>query len=244
MRFFFNIFRTILVLLFLSLPAMSFATTVGNPINVTGEKVGLSIEYEKISDGTLECTVQPCDDGDNAEMSNDALVVLKLIIGIHPKVDIDLSLGLGNQQIDGNGPEGVAFGFGIKSDVFNLDNGLRFIADFDITCFWTPPQSSRGTGDIGPNGYADYNVHTSPASGYNQWHVAVSTNKTIKSFFTPYIGTRYSSTVFWRDNYESANKVGLFGGVDMNLADNLLWLSLEGRIVDESAITLGAGIKF
>ncbi len=86
-----------------------------------------------------------------------------------------------------------------------------------------------------------------------EWHVAPYVGYKLGNF-VPYLGVRYSdlsaktkkpSDSGWTDNNKSEadNNVGVFLGTDYKIGKNLS-LNIEGRFVDETAMSLGATYRF
>ena len=91
---------------------------------------------------------------------------------------------------------------------------------------------------------------------YSEWHVAPYIGKKIWNF-VPYVGARYSRAELrdkienMGDNipfaqgakYHAKHNIGYFTGLDYHLSDN--WrLNIEGRFVDELAMSTGINYKF
>jgi outer membrane protein W len=82
-----------------------------------------------------------------------------------------------------------------------------------------------------------------------EWHVAPHIAKKIGNFI-PYFGVRYSDLrVAEKDDegakykYKADDNFGIFLGTDYKIGEN--WkLNLEGRFVDETAMSFGATYKF
>ena len=86
-----------------------------------------------------------------------------------------------------------------------------------------------------------------------EWHVAPYLAKKIANF-TPYFGAKYSALRLtqaepndpkrWDDLVFNADcNVGVFTGLDWNFAKNFT-LNIEGRFVDETAMSIGVEYKF
>ena len=90
---------------------------------------------------------------------------------------------------------------------------------------------------------------------FNEWHFAPFLAKRI-GYFTPYVGGRYSYLQVYdkvRDNtdypleqsrrYHSEDNFGAFCGLDLNLGNHLS-MNVEGRFIDETAISFATAYKF
>lgn len=85
-----------------------------------------------------------------------------------------------------------------------------------------------------------------------EWHVAPYIAKAINSF-TPYVGVKYSdvriennyttSSGSTKEKREADENVGVFIGLDYKI-DTVWKLNIEGRFIDETAMSLGAMYKF
>ncbi len=168
--------------------------------------------------------------------------------------DVDGSYEIGSLKIKGN--NAFAYGFGMKGK-YNLENDwivgcdvqyLRHQHDVKFTDSWT---------DYNPDGSVD-EVDSGSGKGkvtFQEWHIAPYIARKIGNFL-PYFGVRYSDL---RTNYKipdedsedpdsipkfkADDNVGIFIGTDFKITDN--WkLNLEGRFVDETAMSLGATYKF
>ena len=85
-----------------------------------------------------------------------------------------------------------------------------------------------------------------------EWHVAPYISKKLDNFI-PYLGVKYSD-VRVKDNYNTSSgtveekrkaddNVGIFVGTDYAINDN--WnINLEGRFIDETALSFGVTYKF
>ena len=86
----------------------------------------------------------------------------------------------------------------------------------------------------------------------NEWQVALALSYQVGSF-VPYVGVKYSDidgdakatesgTEFSAD-MEANDNVGIFIGTDVVIADSAS-INIEGRFIDEEALTIGAAIRF
>lgn len=82
-----------------------------------------------------------------------------------------------------------------------------------------------------------------------EWHVAPYVAKRLGNF-TPYFGAKYSDLrVKDKDEYGDTEKykakhnIGVFAGTECKITDNLS-LNLEGRFIDETAMSFGCSWKF
>jgi hypothetical protein len=86
----------------------------------------------------------------------------------------------------------------------------------------------------------------------DQWQVALAVSYQMDQFI-PYIGGKYSdargdaktsiSTNPYKVNFKNKNKVGMFVGGDFLVNDSFA-ANVEGRFIDETALSLGAILRF
>ena len=86
-----------------------------------------------------------------------------------------------------------------------------------------------------------------------EWHAAPFVARKI-ACFTPYIGGRYSDLRLeqkgpndprrWNYlHFRAENNIGVFAGTDVNLG-RYVKLNVEGRFIDETALSIGAAVRF
>lgn len=141
-----------------------------------------------------------------------------------------------------NGDYGVAYGGGMKAKM-ELEN--NWIIGCDIQ-YLEHRNDFSGTNSTSTDSLVGDVT-------FREWHSASYVAKKIGNF-VPYVGAKYSSVktkykIKWEDGststlkFDSKNNVGVFLGTDWELNDT--WsLNLEGRFVDETAISFSAGYKF
>ncbi len=83
---------------------------------------------------------------------------------------------------------------------------------------------------------------------FQEWQVAPYVAKKLGNF-TPYLGVKYSDLMVenkseaGKENYKADDNVGVFVGTDCKIGEH--WkLNLEGRFIDETAMSLGAAYRF
>lgn len=106
-------------------------------------------------------------------------------------------------------------------------------------------------------GGTDYKLpHTTVDSKdfkYEDWQVAAETSLQWKSFI-PYFGVKYSDleasseltisgTTYKADDIEAKENIGVFVGMDILVLDYISY-TIEGRFIDERALTLSGTIRF
>lgn len=214
------------------------------------------------------------DTGERAKTEIDSAyrTMVKASYGVLDNLDIYVKLGTadfkstsnittkypdGSYDIDTiktKGNNAFAYGFGAKG-TYNLKN------DWIIGC---DAQYLRHTNNYkGVDTWTEYDANgnvTDPYSEdtfkgkvtFQEWHIAPYIAKKLGNF-VPYLGVRYSDL---RQNYKvvledegskmkfkADDNVGVFVGTDYKLGES--WkINLEGRFIDETAMSLGATYKF
>lgn len=154
-----------------------------------------------------------------------------------------------------NGDYAFAYGAGIKGAYTFMESWiigcdvqyLRHKNDFKGTESW---DAYNGAGTL------QYS-RSYPISGsmlFQEWQGAVYIAKKIENF-TPYVGAKYSdlrtenrmqfssSSDIYKYNSKADDNIGVFVGTDCKIAKN--WnLNVEGRFIDETAMSFGASYKF
>jgi len=211
---------------------------------------------------------------DKTEIDQMYRTMVKTSYGVLDNLDIYVKLGTADfesksnytiRDIDGDyeigslkakGDNAFAYGFGAKG-TYDLKNDwivgcdvqyLRHKHDVKLTDSWT---------DYNPDGSVD-EVGSGSGKGkvtFQEWQIAPYIAKKIGNF-VPYLGVKYSDL---RTNYKipdedpedpegiakfkADDNIGVFVGTDYKIAEN--WkLNLEGRFVDETAMSVGATYKF
>jgi outer membrane protein W len=186
---------------------------------------------------------------------------IKTSYGVLDNLDIYVKLGVANykdklKQYDGNAEyadivvnsqTGFAYGFGIKGTYELKDNWL-------VGCdmqYLTSKQEQKTRCTLVSSGEeisAKYKKQI-----MSEWHVSPYVAKRLGKF-VPYLGVSYSDFLekekkptidSWADNvkYKAKYNVGTFVGIDFKMSDK--WkLNLEGRFIDETAVSTAATYKF
>jgi len=210
----------------------------------------------------------PDENIEGADIERGYQVMLKTSYGLLDNLDVYVKLGWADYKIDSifqgtretgkysfpfvmNTDSDFAYGLGVKG---NYEFKPSWLVGYDL-------QYLRSKHDM----YLTKKRTTEPTGAFKstvmqEWHVAVSLAKKIKSFI-PYVGVRYSDARFetkgiedqlvwgadmaWIYNikYKAKDNVGVFLGTDYNLTKNLSF-NIEGRFIDETAMSLGATYKF
>ncbi len=157
------------------------------------------------------------------------------------------SAGVKQYTTKSKGVWGFAWGFGLKAE-HPLKNNWLIGCDLQYLMSSSKAKASYtkiDTGVVTSTTYKSvvgYEWHVAPYVGYQLGH------------FTPYLGVRYSGlragakkpadTVnFGKGKSEADDNVGIFVGTDYKIGDHWV-LNLEGRFVDETALSVGATYRF
>ncbi len=86
----------------------------------------------------------------------------------------------------------------------------------------------------------------------NEWQIASAVSYQFNNFL-PYIGLKYSdidgdakalvSGTEYKHDFDPEYQIGIFLGMDLTIGDSAS-LNVEGRFIDEEALTLGASVRF
>ncbi len=250
------------------------AASVGSPVTQGKGKVAVGFDGSFIFDKNLNFrgaeNIDPFPDEDvkDADIEGGYQLMLKTSYGILDNLDVYVKLGWVDYKIDSifqgtretgtysfpfvmNTDSDFAYGLGVKG---NYEFRPSWLIGYDL-------QYLRSKHDM----YLTKKRTTEPTGVFKstvmqEWHVAVSLAKKIKSFL-PYVGVRYSDARFktkgiedqlvWGADmawlydfkFKADNNVGVFLGTDYNITKNLS-VNIEGRFIDETAMSLGATYKF
>lgn len=197
----------------------------------------------------------------NAKVDSENETMLKTSYGILDNLDVYFKLGMANSRGKGDNYVGAvkygddksktgavfAYGFGLKG-VYNLKNDWLVGCDLQ---YLRSSHEAETTETVVATGVSSSTKYKSVVS--QEWHVAPYLAKRINNF-TPYLGVKYSdsrdtlkksSAAGWLDNvkYEADDNVGVFVGTDYKIGEH--WkLNIEGRFVDETAMSFGASYRF
>lgn len=144
-----------------------------------------------------------------------------------------------------------AWGLGASVLIHQFDNGLRIGADSKYRV------AEVGLTDIDIDGTKYGIADISNISGnYEEWQFALGVAKEFegKIKFTPYAGLKYSDvkvqakgtilgTAYETDNVNSKDTFGLYAGTEVAFTDNLS-MEVEGRFIDETAVSAGISLRF
>ena len=160
------------------------------------------------------------------------------------------------------------FGSGIANQVFTFsDLNVKWATEYDlvwgvggtIMAYETKiEQMGNGILRVGLDGryrqaHLDVeDANQSPSYEFSEWQAALAVAYQIEQFI-PYVGVKYSDAAgdatatlngtAYKIDFENDDNVGIFVGGDY-LIDDSVMINLEGRFIDESALSAGATIRF
>jgi len=248
-----------------ALPVM--AASVGSPNTQGKNKIAVTPEWSYIFGRNLDykkATRPPGNDqyrAVNFRIDRGYNVVGKVSYGIFNSMDIYVKLGVANYDFKGDvfvedtrkideklsARNAFLYGGGFKLAYELKDNWIiacdgQYLAsshelDFRATNLFTEAVSIAK--------YADCRLQ--------EWQVAPYLAKKIADF-TPYLGVRYSDFRMCQKNPDSLlrwdnlvfgadRNIGVFTGMDWDLGKSFK-LNVEGRFIDETALSIGAAYRF
>ncbi len=258
----------------LCLPVAVYAASIGGAETQGQGKFAIGLDQEFVFDRDMELkSIDPALDLDpdetfetKPEIDSVYRTMVKANYGLLENLDIYVKLGTadfksnmdwtwteaggwetGTMKIKGD--NAFAYGFGAKG-TYNLKNDwiigcdvqyLRHKNDYKGIDSW-----EDSTGDSGEESFKG-NVT------FQEWQVAPYIAKKIGNF-VPYLGVKYSDLrtkfkVTWEDDevetwkIEADDNFGVFLGTDFKIGDRFS-LNLEGRFIDETAMSVGATYRF
>jgi len=244
------------------------AASVGSPQTQGKGKIAVGAEWSYIFNRDLSFkkasrpsghdTDQPL----NFKISRGRNVVAKASYGLFDSLDIYIKLGAANYNLQGDVFVGdtrrVGESLSSPGDSFLYGAGFKWARELKkgwiIGCdaqYLTSNQkldfsaTNLISGAVSTATYLDCRMQ--------EWHIAPYIAKKIANF-TPYLGARYSDFRMDQSNPNDPNRwnnlvfgatynVGVFTGLDWNLGKNFK-LNVEGRFIDETAISAGLAYGF
>jgi len=267
----FSFIKKYLIFVFIGMAVMATvparAASVGSPETQGKGKVGAGVEWSYIFNRDLEFkkATRPAghatDRPVNFRIVKGSNVAGKISYGVFDDMDIYVKLGVANYDLKGDVFVGdnqtVAENLSARNAFlygggFKLAHELRkgWIVGCDAQYLTSDHEldfraTTLATGALTTARYADLKIQ--------EWHAAPYVAKKIANF-TPYLGVRYSDLRMeqkkpndpkrWDDLifYADCN-VGVFTGIDWNIGKGFK-LNVEGRFVDETAISVGTAYRF
>ncbi len=224
------------IVILLTLGADASAEPVGNPSNLKLSEVeennfGVTFESTVVFDRDLE------NGGAQLDEAQDFYTRFFYQLAEFP-VELYVLAGLMQFEVD-RGVQyfdtdyGFAFGFGAESEIWTNGEG---------TAVGLGLQYRRSEPDIDESTFGSRGDAT-----YQDWEVALKASRELSEYFKPYAGVKYDdariSGVPGFASQNSEHVVGLFGGADFTLTDELTF-NVETSIISEYALTGGIEWKF
>lgn len=256
-----------IVISFMSFATVSLAGTVGNIAETQGGvgKFSLGVEYDGVFDRDMDLDstsiLGPGESIKDAEFESNRILV-KGTLGLHPNLDIFVKLGAADAdgefkiggagfpdiKVEFDGDWDFAWGIGAKGKLYQSPSGIRLMAD--IQYLWYEVDGDIDIEGIDLAIFGPYDAETE----IQEWQVALYVNKTI-GMFSPYAGVKYSdmdveTDIDWQGggkdeiDFEADDNFGVFLGTDFYAIPNILSFNIEGRFVDETALSVGLNWRF
>lgn len=256
----------LVVVLALGLPATLFAASIGGALTQGKGKLAIGVEQEFIFDRDMKfdkTTFALTSESEGMKIDHIYRTLAKVSYGLLDNLDIYVKLGAADFEAkrswynagiedareDYKGKSAFAYGFGLKGTYALKDDWLigadiqylRHVNDFSEPFVII---GDRYTG--------------SGKATFQEWQVALYLAKSIGNF-VPYIGGKYSdlrivtkNSVPWAEvpnpwsakTRDKADDIfGVFVGTDYKITNN--WkVNIEGRFIDETAMSVGVTYKF
>lgn len=250
-----------LVILF-CLPLTVYAASIGGAETQGKGKIALSSDNEFIFDRDMEWDgaswqLDPSEEVKDVEIDKMYRIMAKASYGLLDNLDVYVKLGAADFEAEGKdyengvyqgkvnytGKNAFAYGFGMKGTYALQDNWLL---GCDLQYL---SHKNKFKGKWIPDDPADSEETWTGKATIQEWQVAPYVGYKLGNF-VPYFGVKYSDLVAkTKDNegdwekYKADDNVGVFLGTDYKIGEN--WkLNLEGRFIDETAMSFGATYKF
>ncbi len=253
-RFTFLILATLLCL-----PVAAYAASIGGADTQGQGKVSISLDQEIMFNRDMELSGTNFDIPPGLEIDPEikgmSRTMVKTNYKVNDNLDIYLRLGIADLVnetslsflgVDVGKNElktrnAFAYGFGLKG-TRDLENNYLIGGDFQYLRHKNT-FSAKYVEAGSPDEITDGKI------AIEEWHIASYVGKRIENF-VPYIGIRYSDLrAEIHDNEDdkiklkAADNFGVFLGTDYTIDDN--WsLNLEGRFIDETAMSFGGAYRF
>ncbi|MBU4376692.1 MAG: outer membrane beta-barrel protein [Candidatus Omnitrophica bacterium] len=252
------------IVLFLCLPMAVYAASIGGAETQKKGEFAVSLDSAFIFDRDLKFKsasgLGATQTIKNTEIDKGYQIMLKPSYGLFDNLDVYAKLGIADYEVNADNYVGnakyaddkidsdtnFAYGFGLKG-TYELGNDWLIGCDFQ---YLRSKHEAKVTEAVvgGSSSSATYKKRV-----IQEWHIAPYIAKRIDDL-TPYLGVRYSdmeleikspSESGWTDDhkYEADDNVGVFLGTDYKISENLT-LNLEGRFVDETAMSFACTYKF
>jgi opacity protein-like surface antigen len=236
----------------LCLPVAVYSTSIGGAETQGEGKVGIGVEQEFVFDRDMKFDKANWDLGTisigKVEIDSLSRTMTKASYGVLDNLDVYVKLGLADfkSEISYNTRKGIydaknafVYGLGMKG-VYDLADDWLIGVDLQYLRHrhnWTPKGDWQGEGN---------------KAIIQEWQIAPYLAKRLGNF-VPYVGVKYSDVRMktrWAgvdagdwEKYKADDNFGIFLGTDYKLKKN--WkLNLEGRFVDETAVSVACVYRF
>lgn len=245
---------------------MAKGASVSSPETQGQGKIAVAAEWDTIfqRDLKFQSASRPPhhenDQPENFRINGGNNYVGKVTCGIFDFLDVYLKFGAANYTLDGdvfvNGTKAVtedlsaraAFLYGGGATVaYEIKDGwiIGLDAQYLASDHKLDFSATSASGTVTEATYDSCLIQEWHAAPYVAWKIAR---------FTPYVGGRYSDMRLdqkdpndpkrWNYlHFRAENNIGLFAGTDWNLGDHFS-LNIEGRLIDETALSVGAAYRF
>ena len=251
----------------LCLPTAVYAASIGGAETQGKGKVAAGFDSAFIFDRDLKFKsasgLSAAADVKEVEIDKGYQIMLKSSYGLLDNLDVYVKLGAADYDVDAaiyNKNTGAKD----SSDEINTDTdfayGLGLKGSYDLTETWLigcdlQYLRSKHKTKIAETTIATGAIEsTTYKSGtFQEWHIAPYVGYRAGDFL-PYLGVRYSDAKLsmkspadsgWTDDhkYEADDNFGVFLGTDYKISETCS-LNLEGRFIDETAMSFGAAYRF
>ena len=221
--------------IFLCLPVVIYAASIGGAETQGKEKVGVGIDQEFVFGRDLKYQSGLEGLGNEIEIKNISRTMAKISYGLLDNLDIYTKLGTADVKIKGPA-------FTAKTDnAFVWAIGAK--GTYELTKDWF---LGANVEYLRHRHSANFNFNGNDWDGkllFQEWQVAPYIAKKIGNF-TPYLGGSYSDLRVKGDvKLKADDNFGMFVGSSYKINDRL-FLNMEGRFINERAISFGATYKF
>ena len=251
----------------LLVPFVSYAASIGSPETQGKGKAAVGFDSAFIFDRDLKFKsasgLSAAADVKEVEIDKGYQTMFKSSYGLLDNLDVYVKLGAADYDVDAaiynkntgtkdsseeiNTDTDFAYGFGIKGK-YDLNETWLIGCDLQYLMSKHKTNIAETTIATGAVESTTYNSGT-----LKEWHIAPYVGYRAGNFL-PYLGVRYSDVKLnmknpaasgWTDDhkYEADDNVGVFLGTDYKI-NEACSLNLEGRFIDERAVSAGINWKF
>jgi len=249
------------LVVFLCSPLAVYAASIGDAETQGRFKFGIDLDIEYMFKRDMEFKSASFDlppglDITNAEIKNMFRPMIRGSFGIFDFLDVYVKLGAaqyeGEMEWEVMGITwisdkietewGFAYGGGLKG-AYTFENGFLIGADLQYLAHKQDGEDTERDEIFG--GEVEFDVETT----LQEWHFAPYVGMKFGNF-TPYLGGKYSDVrVKIKDEFgdwlkfEADKNIGAFAGISYKIGERFK-INLEGRFIDERAVTVGLAYRF